>query len=366
MCKHPTHSHREPRNAAEEEHQYKTALAASTYAIQMSPEALAGPSTSSRQLALPGGAQNQLALAQPQSGAMVPAGPRPPSAHRGVMPRAGTVAVQAPPTVAAGTPRGGSIHPSALQVRYANVDAAYADPAVQKIMKQNYHDVGGVDPRYIQSVDMMRKLKFAQALGSDLGAAVSLNVGEHQGEWGNLIKQAGLLMRKSSHTEWEPLIFFCYNGFLAACEIPMDGKATVELATLNLKVAHTTLGDPMPLPLKGCKIFASDAPDAKTLTLHFPVPGVKGKVQQVDLAAQDTETRERWIEEIYRGSFVGEGYGSRNEYVPKSLRGKSDAELVAASQVVKSTPSRTRMEVFGPGLGSTRGCMADGEACVLM
>jgi len=272
--------------------------------------------------------------------------------------------VQAPPTVAAHSTEG-HLHPSALQVRYANADAAYADPAVQKVMKMDYHDVGGVDPRYIQSVDMMRKLKFAQALGGDLGAAVSLNVGEHQGEWGNLIKQAGLLMRKCSPTNWEPLVFFCYNGHLAACEIPIDGKATVEMATLNLRVAHTRVGDPMPFPLKGCKIFASDAPGAKTFSLHFPVPGVPGKVQQVDLAAQDSATREQWIEEIYRGSFVGEGYGSRNEYVPKSLRGKSEEQLIAASQVVR--PTRSKMDVFGPGLGSpsSRACM-DGGECTIM
>lgn len=253
-----------------------------------------------------------------------------------------------------------------LQVRYANADVAYADPAVQKILNQNYHDVGGVDPRYVQSVDMMRKLKFAQALGGDLGAAVSLNVGEHQGEWGNLIKQAGLLMRKSSARDWEPLIFFCYNGFLAACEIPPDGKATVELATLNLRVAHTRQGDPMPLPLKGCKIFASDAPDATTFSLLFPVPGVADKCQQIDLAAQDSATREQWIEEIYRGTFVGEGYGSRNEYVPHSLRGRSEPELIAASQVIKPRPSRSRMEVYGPALGSSRACMEGGEACTVM
>merc|ERR1712022_93814 len=119
-------------------------------------------------------------------------------------------------------------------------------------------------------------------------------------------------------------------------------------------------GDPMPLPLKGCKIFASDAPDATTFSLLFPVPGVADKCQQIDLAAQDSATREQWIEEIYRGTFVGEGYGSRNEYVPKSLRGKSEEQLIAASQVVR--PTRSRMDVFGPGLGSpsSRACMDGG------
>jgi len=271
----------------------------------------------------------------------------------------GGVAVQAPPQR---MPAG---YQQALAMRYANVDAAYADPAVQKILKADYHDVGGVDPRYVQSVDMMRKLKFAQALGSDLGAAVSLNVGEHQGEWGNLIKQAGLLFRKASSTEWEPLIFFCYNGFMAACDIPPDGKATVELATLNLDVALTGFGDPMPLPMQGCKIFASEAPEAKSFSLHFPIPGIPGKSKQIDLAAKDPATREQWIEEIYKGSHVGEGYGSRNEYIPQSLRGKSSAEIVAASQVTRPT----RIEVFKQAVGqayneASKETAAAGRACM--
>lgn len=273
---------------------------------------------------------------------------------------AGAVAVQAPPRMPAASQ-------GALQVRYPNVDAAYADPAVQKILKANYHDVGGVDPRYVQSVDMMRKLKFAQALGSDLGAAVSLNVGEHQGEWGNLIKQAGLLFRKCGPNEWEPLIFFCYNGFLAACDIPPDGKATVELATLNLDVALTGFGDPMPLILQGCKIFASDATDAKSFSLHFPIPGVPGKSKQIDLAAKDPATREQWIEEIYKASCIGEGYGSRNEYIPVALRGKTQQELIAASQMTKPT----RIDVFKSAVKETydeasKEANSAGRACMDM
>jgi len=88
-----------------------------------------------------------------------------------------------------------------------------------------------------QSIDMMRKVKFAKALGSDLGAAVRLESNAPQPEWGPLISKAGLLFRKTASV-WEPAIFFCYNGFLACCDIT-DDRASVEMMTLNLEVAST-------------------------------------------------------------------------------------------------------------------------------
>jgi hypothetical protein len=44
-------------------------------------------------------------------------------------------------------------------------------------------------------------------------------------------------------------------------------------------------GDPVPLPLKGCKIFAGEG--VKEFAVHIPLPGVTPyEVKQIDLAAQ--------------------------------------------------------------------------------
>jgi len=192
------------------------------------------------------------------------------------------------------------------------------------------------------SIEMMRKVKFAQALGSDLGAAVRIEPHTPQPEWGPLISKAGLLFRKTVNRVWEPAIFFCYNGFLACCDIS-DERASVEMMTLNLEVAlKVGQGDAVPLPLKGCKIFAGDM--VKEFAIQFPIPQVvppsEGpspgpQVHQLDLAAQDDEVREQWIEEIYKAASVEEGYGGRGEYIPKRLR-HDGADLMAASRVVQS------------------------------
>ena len=116
-----------------------------------------------------------------------------------------------------------------------------------------------------------------------------------------------MLFRKTLKNVWEPAIFFCYNGFLACCDIT-DEQASVEMMTLNLEVALTHVGmggDPMPLPLQGCKIFAGEG--VREFALQFPIPGVKGKTKQIDLAASDPNVREQWIEEIYRAASVGAG-----------------------------------------------------------
>jgi len=186
----------------------------------------------------------------------------------------------------------------------------------------------------IQATDYFRKVIFAKALGSHLGRCVNEQMGAVQPEWAPMIDKAGLLFRKAGAGVWEPGVFFVYNGFLASCSIYPGGRQRVELSTLNLDVALTPLygGNPMPLPLKGCSIFAAEG--VREFQVQVQVPN-SGSLMAIDLAAENPEVREQWIEEIFKAAEVGHGFGGRGQYVPKRLRGKKPKEIEAASKVKK-------------------------------
>merc|ERR1711988_1657761 len=220
-----------------------------------------------------------------------------------------------------------------IRLQYSSVQSAFADPNVQRILATR-SDMKGVDRKYWESVDMIRKISFAQALGGSIGNTVSLNAEEAQPEWAPLIKQAGLLFRKVNNGSWTPGVFFVFNGFFVGCEVHPAGTQRVELATLDLGVSLSGYGvDPRPLPLQNCRIFAADG--VREFQIQIEIPGGGGKRKALDLAAESVEVREQWIEEIFKGANVGDGYGSRGEYVPKSFRNKSAAQLKEASQAQK-------------------------------
>jgi len=220
-----------------------------------------------------------------------------------------------------------------LQPHYTTVQSAFSDPNVQRILATR-SDAAGVDPKFLESVDTMRKMSFAKALGGSIGNTVSMNPEEAQPEWAPLIKQAGLLFRKMNSGVWAPGVFFVYNGFFVGCEVHPAGTERVELATLDLQVSLTGYGvDPKPLPLEGCKIFAGEG--VREFQIQIEIPGAGGKRKAIDLAAETEEVREQWIEEIFKGANVGDGYGSRGEYVPKVMRGQSPSAIKKASQAEK-------------------------------
>merc|ERR1711998_2920 len=232
---------------------------------------------------------------------------------------------------------------------YQSYEQAQADPALMKLMKP-INPQSQVDPAFVQSVDWLQKVEFTKALGGDLGAAVEETVGKRQPDWGNIIKKVGPLFWKSEENKWEPNLFFVYNGFLAACDVYEGHPATVEMSKLNLQVALEAPGFALPLPLKGCRIIAGG--EGKHFSILVAIPGRAGKVKQIDLAAETVEAREGWLEEIFQAAQIGDGYGAREEYIPKKFRGLSKAELKAK-------------RAYGDVSAGARSC-ADDTGCTLM
>lgn len=227
-----------------------------------------------------------------------------------------------------------------------------------------------VDVVDIQSRDWLRKIRFAKALGGDLGAAVIEQAGAAQPGWDNLISKVGMLMWKNQLNQWEPGLFFVYNGFLACCDIFEGYPMTVEAAKINLNVSMLNFGAALPLPMKGCWIKAGKG-EVKHFSVLIPIPGQEGKLKQLDLAANSPEEREHWIEEIYQASIAGEGYGQRQAYVPKKFEGKSAAEVLSASG--HTAPSNTeyfKQEVTKwqqkMGISPSDGRSCGNDTCMMM
>jgi len=253
-----------------------------------------------------------------------------------------------------------------VKPQYNDVETAFSDPAVRKILSTN-KNTQGVDKKYIESVDLMRKLQFAQALGGRIAATMTLDPGVAQPDWGPMIEKAGLLFRKANNNRWEPGVFFIYNGYLACCEIYPGGAQRVEMKTLNLEVGLPG-GDPKPLPLKGCEIFAGK--DVREFQVHIMIPHSEGRVKAIDLAAETPDVREQWIEEIFAAAGIGDSYGQRQAYIPKKHRGKAPVELKALSSAKMTLEDRGAGAASGSGVGGpanlARSCGNDTGGCTMM
>lgn len=266
-------------------------------------------------------------------------------------------------------PGGGMVaRPQGMPMQHAGL--ASQDPAVQKHMQQ----AGKGDARYAESTLLLRQMKMAEALGGAIGVSVNMDDNSTQGSWMNLVRKKGPLICKMENSQWEQLTFFCYNGFFAACHL--GGEEDVHLRTLNVtQVALSNFGpNPLPLPLQGCKIFALEG--TADFSLQFPLPQHQGQPLQrkhLDLKAESNEVREQWLEEIYKATHLKQ-VAQDEEYVPHSIRTKSPAEQIAASQEVMPSRIDKFKEVVGNSYalvqekasGGGRACMDAGNDCVIM
>lgn len=261
-----------------------------------------------------------------------------------------------------------------MQAQIQPGSVALQDPAVQKHLREAGK---GGDGRYDQgSISMIKQMSMARALGGPIGVAVNMDTNSTQGSWMNLVRKSGRLVCKMENGQWDTLTFFCYNGFFAACHL--GGEDEVGLRTLNVtQIALSNYqGVVLPLPLQGCKIFAQDG--NTDFSLQFPLPmhqGQPASTKQLDLKAETNEAREQWIEEIYKAIHLTKvGDEVHSVYVPRSMRDKSPAEQVAASQQVKPSKidefkkqvGNSYNLVQGKVAGGSRACMDAGNDCMLM